>query len=144
MQPFEERKRDPFITEEAYTAYLKNAASMFTDKSFEENRDQIKKDRKDDLVSARRVSSYRFMSFIEEAWVRYSAGDPLGEVRERMKYAFEDMQRQKEAFPEANFKLWEPHAYHYTMMLTSWSVLFNLPECLDILAAYVSRDPEDG
>ena len=144
MQPFEERKRDPFITEEAYTAYLKNAADMFTDKRFAENRDQIKKDKKNDPDAARRVSSYRFMSFIEEAWVRYSAGDSLGEVRERMKYAFEDMQRHKEAFPEANFKLWEPDAYHYTIMLTSWSVLFNLPECLDILAAYVSRDPEDG
>ena len=144
MQPFEERKRDPFITEEAYTACLKNAATMFTDKRFAENRDQIKKDKKDDPDAARRVSSYRSMIFIEEPWVRYSAGDPLGDVRERMKYAFEDMQRHIEAFPEDDYKLWEPDAYYYTMLLTSWSVLFNLPECLDILVENISRNPEDG
>ena len=144
MQPFEERKRDPFITEEAYTACLKNAATMFTDKRFAENRDQIKKDKKDDPDAARRVSSYRSMIFIEEPWVRYSAGDPLGDVRERMKYAFEDMQRHIEAFPEDDYKLWEPDAYYYTMLLTSWSVLFNLPECLDILVENISQNPEDG
>lgn len=144
MQPFNERKRDPFITEEAYQEYLGASKGMFTDKRFAENRDQIKKDKKDDLTSARRVSSYRSMIFIEEAWVRYSAGDPLGDVRERMKYAFEDMRRHKEAFPEDVYKLWEPDAYYYTMMLTSWSVLFNLPKCLDILVENISRNPEDG
>ena len=144
MQPFEERKRDPFITEEAYTACLKNAATMFTDKRFAENREQIKKDKKDDPDAARRVSSYRSMIFIEEPWVRYSAGDPLGDVRERMKYAFEDMQRHIEAFLEDDYKLWEPDAYYYTMLLTSWSVLFNLPECLDVLVKNISRNPEDG
>ena len=143
MLPFEERKRDLFITEEAYTACLENTASMFTDKTYVENRDQIKKVT-DDLAAARRVSFYRVRSFIGDVWVRYSAGDPLEALRDRAKYAFEELQRHKEAFPDVSFKLWEPDAYYYTMLLTSWSVLFNLPECLDILAAYVSRDPEDG
>ena len=143
MQPFEERKRDPFITEEAYQVCLGTSKRMFTDPTFAENRDQIKKLTKD-FTSARRVSSYRSMSFIEEPWVRYSAGDTLEDLRDRVKYAFEDLQRHIEAFPEDDYKLWEPDAYYYTMMLTSWSVLFNLPECFTILAAYVSRDPEDG
>ena len=143
MLPFEERKRDPFITEEAYTVCLENTASMFTDTTYVENRDQIKKVT-DDLTDARRVSFYRAMSFIEDVWVRYSAGDTLEDLRDRVKYAFEELQRHKEAFPGVSFKLWEPDAYYYTMLLTSWSVLFNLSECLDILAAYVSRDPEDG
>lgn len=144
MLPFEERKRDPFITEKAYQEYLAAAERMFTDTRFAEDREQIKKDKKNDPAAARRVSSYRSMIFIEEPWVRYSSGDALEGVRERVKYAFEDLQRHKEAFPEGDYKLWEPDAYYYTLLLMSWSVLFNLPECLDILIANISRDPEDG
>ena len=143
MLPFEERKRDPLITEEAYQVCLGTSARMFSDTTYVENRDQIKK-ATNTPDAACRVSFYRVRSFIGDVWVRYSAGDPLEDLQDRVKYAFEELQRHKEAFPEDDFKLWEPDAYYYTMLLTSWSVLFNLPECLDILAAYVSRDPEDG
>lgn len=143
MLPFEERKRDPLITEEAYQVCLGTSARMFSGTTYVENREQIKK-ATDSLVAARRVSFYRAMSFIEEPWVRYSAGDPLEALRDRAKYAFEELQRHKEAFPDVSFKLWEPDAYYYTMLLTSWSVLFNQPECLDILITNISRDPKDG
>ena len=143
MTPFEERRRDPVITEEAYQDYLAATEDIFTDTTYVESRDQIKKVT-NDLAAARRVSFHRVRSLIEDVWVRYSAGTPLMPLRERMKYAFEDMQRHIEAFPEDDYKLWEPDAYYYTMLLTSWSVLFNLPECLDILVENISRNPEDG
>ena len=142
MQPIEERKRDPFITEESYADCLKNTGDMFTSAKYVENRALI--DPQYGPGGARQISFHRVRKLIEDVWTRYSAGDPLEGLRERVKYAFEDLQRHKEAFPERNFKLWEPDAYYYTMMLTSWSVLFNLPECLDILVENISRDPEDG
>ena len=142
MLPIEERKRDPFISEEAYAECMSHTEAMLTGTKFVENRALI--DPKYGPDGARQISFYRVRKLIEDVWVRYSAGDPLEGLRERVKYAFEDLQRHKEAFPEKNFKLWEPDAYYFTMLLMSWSVLFNLPECQDILAAYVSRDPEDG
>ena len=143
MQPFEARRRDPLITEEAYQVCLATTERMFTDTTYVESRDQIKQVT-NDPDAALRVSFYRAEFFIEAAWARYSAGEPLGELRERVKYAFEDLQRHKVAFPEEDFRLWEPTDYYYTMLLTSWSVLFDLPECLDILAGYVNRDPKYG
>lgn len=142
MLPIEERKRDPLITEKAYAECMRNTGDMLTGTKFVEDRAQI--DPKYGPAGARQISFYRVMSLIEDVWVRYSAGDPLEGLRERVKYALEDLQRHKEAFPQHDFKLWEPDAYYYTMMLTSWCVLFNLPECLDILVKNISRDPEDG
>ena len=143
MQTFEERRRDPFFTENAYQEHRKGTESMFTDPHFAESREQIKEAAKD-LTSARRCSFHRVMCFIADAWMRYSAGEPLESLRDHVKYAFDDLQRHNEAFPDHTFKLWEPDAYYYTMMLTSWTVLFNLPECLNILVEHISRDPEDG
>ena len=142
MQSIEERKRDPFITEEAYAECIKNTESIFTSTKFVENRAQI--DPKYGPGGACQISFYRVRKLIEDVWVRYSAGDPLEDIRERVQYAFEDLQRHNKAFPEDDYKLWEPDAYYYIMMLMSWTVLFNLPECLDILVENISRDPEDG
>ena len=142
MQSIEERKRDPFITEEAYAECIKNTESIFTSTKFVENRAQI--DPQYGPGGACQISFYRVRKLIEDVWVRYSAGDPLEDIRERVQYAFEDLQRHNKAFPEDDYKLWEPDAYYYIMMLMSWTVLFNLPECLDILITNISRDPEDG
>ena len=142
MQSIEERKRDPFITEEAYAECIKNTESIFTSTKFVENRAQI--DPQYGPGGACQISFYRVRKLIEDVWVRYSAGDPLEDIRERVQYAFEDLQRHNKAFPEDDYKLWEPDAYYYIMMLMGWTVLFNLPECLDILITNISRDPEDG
>ena len=143
MTPFEERRRDPAITQEAYQGYLTTTEYMFTDTTYVESRDQIKKVT-NDLTCARRVSFSRIRSLVEDVWVRYSAGIPLMPLRERVKYIFQDLQRHNEAFPKDSFKLWEPDAYYFTMLLTSWTVLFNLPEYLNVLVAHISQDPEDG
>jgi hypothetical protein len=76
--------------------------------------------------------------------MRYSAGDPLIDMRERVQYMFDDLQRHRKAFPNDDFKLWEPDAYYFTLMLMSWAILFNLPDHLKTLAAYISKNPEDG
>ncbi|MDR2819952.1 MAG: DUF1911 domain-containing protein, partial [Desulfovibrio sp.] len=75
---------------------------------------------------------------------RYSAGDPLDGMRERVQYAFDDLQRHQDAFPDDTFKLWEPDAYYFVMLLFSWIVLFNVPDMVKTLAASISRDPDDG
>ena len=141
MTPFEERRRDPAITQEAYQGYLTTTEYMFTDTTYVESRDQIKKVT-NDLTCARRVSFSRIRSLVEDVWVRYSAGIPLMPLRERVKYIFQDLQRHNEAFPKDSFKLWEPDAYYFTMLLTSWTVLFNLPEYLNVLVAHISQDPK--
>ena len=81
---------------------------------------------------------------IEDIWARYSAGDPLDGMRERAQYAFEDLLRHQEAFPDDDFKLWEPDAYYFVMLLFSWAVLFNLPDKLPVLAAFINKDPDEG
>lgn len=142
MKSFEERRRDPFITEEAYAEHLKNTEDLFSSAKYVEDRARI--DPQYGPGGARQISFTRVRRLIEGIWAHYSAGGPLEGLRARVKYAFEDLQRDKEAFPERNFMLWEPDTYYYTMLLTSWTVLFDLPECLDILAGYISRDPDDG
>lgn len=143
VMPLEERKRDPFFREEAYAEYLENTEAMFTDPDFAEDRQQIKANA-GDLIDARRISFDRVSYLIEDVWMRYSAGDPLDGMRERVRYVLEDLQRHQEAFPDNTFKLWEPDAYYYAMLLMSWAVLFNLPDKLATLDVSISKDPEDG
>lgn len=142
MRSIEERKRDSFFTEEAYNERLESADAMLNGPKFVEDRDQIKA--KFDASGARQVSFYRVSNLIEDVWMRYSAGDPLIGMRERVQYVFEDLRRHNEAFPEDRFKLWEPDAYYYAMLLMGWAVLFNLPEHLETLATSISKEPEDG
>ena len=144
MTPFDEKKRDPLITEEAYNVLTKHTKGLHTDIRFAEDRNQIKKDKKDDPFAARRVSSYRAISFVENPWVRYSSGDPMESLREHVQYAFDELQRHDEAFPDDKFKLWEADTYYYILMLTSWAVMFNLPDCLKIIAECISHNPDDG
>lgn len=144
MKPFDEKKRDPLITEEAYQECLACAKRMFTSEHYIEDRNKLKENKKDDLTSARRVSSYRAMSFVENPWVRYSSGDPMESLREHIQYAFDELQRHDEAFPNDKFKLWEADTYYYILMLTSWAVMFNLPDRLKIIAECISHNPDDG
>lgn len=142
MRSIEERKRDPFFTEEAYAGCLEDTDAMFNGPKFVEDRTQIKA--KFDAAGARQVSFARVSYLIEDVWGRYSAGDSLVGIRERIQYVFEDLRRHHAAFPADNFKLWEPDAYYFTLLLMSWAVLFNLPEHWETLAAFISKESDDG
>lgn len=142
MLPLEQRKRDPFFTEDCYTMRLELLEEVIANPYYSEDRELIKANFND--LDVRGLSFARVRYHIEDAWMHYSAGDPLDDIRARVLYAFEDLQRHQAAFPEHYLKLWEADTYYFTMLLSSWAVLFNLPQGLDILAAFISKDPGDG
>ncbi len=142
MQPLEQRKRDPFFTDAAYEGCLEEAEAILHGSKFVEDRSVIKANFDD--KGARQVSFARVRYLIENVWACYSAGDPITDMRERVQYVFEDLQRHKDAFPDKSFKLWEADSYYFTLLLMSWAVLFNLPEKMVTLDMYTSKEQNDG
>ncbi|SHN52055.1 PoNe immunity protein domain-containing protein [Desulfovibrio litoralis] len=142
-QEFEERKRDIFIIEAAYDEYLKVQHQLFSYPDYAEDRNVIIATR-GSKEKARSFSFSRARQMIEFAWVMYSCGLPIEEIHSKVIYAFDDLERHLAVYPDDTFKLWEPDAYYFCMLLISWTVLFNMPERLPLIASFISQDEEDG
>jgi hypothetical protein len=134
MEPFEKRKRDPFMQEEYYEEldafHRKNASNP----DFPADRNLLTGN---DDTHKRRKSFARASWLMESVWLRYSGGEPLERLRPEAAESFEDYRRHFEAFPQSKFKLWEIDAYYYVMLWLGWAVGFNLPQYIPLAASFI-------